>query len=79
MKLNKTQKQVLKVLYEFKTEWLSPDEIKSKSKEFISLPNISSALNKFANDDLVYQPIIENGTYKFQISPEGESEYLNQI
>ncbi|WP_274365322.1 hypothetical protein [Paenibacillus thermotolerans] len=77
MKLTKTQLQVLKVLYEYKDEWLSEADIKKKSKEFINTAHISQALIKLNGSHLVYNPIIENGTYKFQITLDGEDAFLN--
>jgi hypothetical protein len=72
LELTKTQKQVLKVLFENNDKWLNATEIKNKSKEFINSAHIKVALIKLRDNDYVFYDYSED---KFQISPDGESAY----
>jgi len=72
LELTKTQRQVLKVLYENREKWLSVIEIKTKSKEPINIAHINSALKKLLENDFVFYDYLSG---KFQISPDGDSIY----
>lgn len=74
MELTITQKKVLKVLYESKGNHLNSNQISKRSG--VNNHHVNQALKKFMTCDYVYQPTI-NG--EFEISPDGESAYLNSI
>lgn len=73
MELTKTQKQVLKVLIDNPNVWLTGIQI--RDKENMNYAHVKAVLKKFMKLDYVFF----NGNESFQISPEGESAYINSI
>lgn len=69
-----TQKQVLKILYEHREEWLSATKISKLGN--INRNHVVQAVRKFMDWDYVYQPSIDDEVI---ISPDGESAYLGLI
>ena len=66
MKLKKTQMQVLTVLVENKSKFLSKREIHNLSK--VNNNHIDSAVNFFLENDLIYQTNIDG---KIKVTPDG--------